>query len=81
MSDLDCIKTVKTFTTVTESMISSYLQALDILEERHGSVVRETYETGVVKKWQEDNHAHGAFVIQNAFQRVDLMVCIEQFSS
>ena len=50
------------------------LQALKLLEERHGSVVRETYETGVVMKWQEDNHAHGAFVIQNAFQRVDLMV-------
>ena len=51
-----------------------HFQALQLLEERHGSVVRETYETGVVKKWQEDNHAHGAFVIQNAFQRVDLMV-------
>merc|ERR1712142_21587 len=47
--------------------------ALKHLEERHGSVVRETYQTGAVKKWQEDNHAYGGFVLQNAFQRHDLM--------
>ena len=60
--------------TVTSSMISHIIQALKSLEERHGRVVRETFQTGAVKKWQEDNHAHGGFVIQNAFQRVDLMV-------
>merc|ERR1712142_983118 len=47
--------------------------ALKSLEERHGKVVRETFQTATVKKWQEDNHAYGAFVLQNAFQRVDLM--------
>ena len=49
-------------------------QALDILEERHGRIVRDSFETGVVKKWQLDNHAHGAFVIHDVYQRNDLTV-------
>ena len=44
------------------------------MEDRHGRVVRDTYETGVVKKWLEDNHAHGAFVLHSNFQMNDLMV-------
>jgi len=48
-------------------------QALKILEERHGSVVRETYETGVVQKWALDNHIHGAFVVPNSYQQIDFV--------
>ena len=55
-------------------------QALKILEERHGSVVRETYETGAVKKWSLDNHVHGAFVIPNSYQQIDFVVCITNTS-
>ena len=51
-------------------------QALKILEQRHGSVVRETYETGVVQKWALDNHIHGAFVVPNSYQQIDFVVCI-----
>merc|ERR1712142_1367208 len=48
-------------------------RALNILAERHGNVVRETYETGIVKKWQEDTHSRGAFVFQNAYQKFDFL--------
>ena len=45
-----------------------------MLVERHGPVARHEFETGVVKKWQNDKFSHGAFVIQHPYTKIDLMV-------
>ncbi len=47
---------------------------MDLLEERHGRVVKDTFETGVVKKWSEDEFSHGAFVLFGVTQRDTLLV-------
>ena len=46
-----------------------FLQALDLLRKRHGEVVRETFRSGVVKKWSHDTTSHGAFVMHGVLQR------------
>ena len=51
-----------------------FLQALDLLQKRHGEVVRETYQSGVVKKWSHDTHSHGAFVMHGVMQRYQYLV-------
>ena len=50
------------------------LKCIDTLAKRHGEVVRETYEEGIVKKWNLDSFSHGAFVQQGVFQRYFHMV-------
>ena len=47
---------------------------MDLLTRRHGEVVRETFQTGLVKKWSEDSHSHGAFVMHGVLQRYQYMV-------
>ena len=42
--------------------------------ERHGEVARETYEDGVVVKWNQDRFSHGGFVAYGVGQRHDLKV-------
>ena len=51
-----------------------FFQCLDLLEERHGRVVKDTFETGIVKKWSEDEFSHGAFVLFGVTQRDTLLV-------
>ena len=49
--------------------ISKTLKALNELAKRHGNVVKQTYQEGVVKKWGLDEHSHGAFVLYGVGQR------------
>merc|ERR1711874_285357 len=44
-------------------------KALDLLEEVHGPVVRGTYISGVVKRWQTDPHTRGGFPVYDVFQK------------
>ena len=48
-------------------------KALGLLEKRHGKVVRDTFEEGLVKKWNTDSFSHGAFVLQGVYQRHHFM--------
>merc|ERR1719334_2640685 len=48
-------------------------RALEMMVDRHGEIARDQFETGVVKKWQLDNFAHGAFVMPYVFQASELI--------
>ena len=39
------------------------------MAKRHGNVVKQTYQEGVVKKWELDENSHGAFVLYGVGQR------------
>jgi len=52
--------------------------AIDLLTVVHGPVVRETYKAGVVKRWQDDNHERGAFVVWDVNQQEQDMEALQQ---
>jgi len=47
--------------------------ALDELEKIHGPIVRSEYEEGFIYNWMQDKFSHGAFVMQEPFQKYNFM--------
>jgi len=52
-------------------------QALELvlseLEKVHGPIVREEYEDGFVYSWMTNEYSHGAFVMQEPYQKYNFM--------